>query len=74
MRKMPFISLNRQVALRNVELLCPSISAVLRNTYRWLAELFVDNETIMSEEGTTQGDPLAMVFYALATIPLARRC
>ena len=30
----------------------------------------------MSEEGTTQGarDALAMAFYALATIPLARRC
>ena len=45
--KNAFNSLNRPVALRNVELLCPSISAVLRNTDRWPAELFVDNETIM---------------------------
>ena len=29
---------------------------------------------LYSEEGTTQGDPLAMAFYALATIPLANQC
>jgi len=27
----------------------------------------------MSEEGTTQGDPLAMPLYALATIPLMQQ-
>ena len=69
-----FNRLNREVALRNVQLLCPSIATVLINTYRDNAQLFVDDETLFSREGTTQGDPLSMPFYALATIPLIKSC
>ena len=43
---------------------------ILINSYRNPVSLFVDGSTIFSEEGTTQGDPLAMPFYALATTPL----
>ena len=36
--------------------------------------LFVDGTTLLSPEGTTQGDPFAMVFYALATLHLIDMC
>ncbi len=44
------------------------------NTYRGAAELFVDGLTLYSEEGTIQGDPLAIPLYALATVPTRMVC
>ena len=67
-----FNSLNRENALRNVQHLCPSLSTVLINTYREDVYLFINGETLMSEEGTTQGDPLAMAMYAIGILPLIR--
>ena len=68
-----FNSLNRQVALQNIRRLCPPLATILINTYRAPTELFVDGDTLFSREGTTQGDPLAMPMYALATIPLINK-
>ena len=68
-----FNSLNRNVALRNIRHVCPAISTILVNTYRAQTDLFIDGETILSQEGTTQGDPLAMPMYAVATIPLIEK-
>ena len=65
-----FSSLNRQVALGNIQHFCPSLANILINTYRVPTELFADRKVLWSEEGTTQGDPLTMPMYALATIPL----
>jgi len=65
-----FNSLNRIVALHNIRQLCPPFAPILINVYRSLASLFILGDVLLSEEGTTQGDPLAMPFYALATIPL----
>ena len=68
-----FNSLNRQIALRNIRTLCPSISTMLINSYRKDPELFVGGTTIHSKEGTTQGDPLAMPMYAIALLPLIKK-
>ena len=68
-----FNCLNREAALHNIRHLCPSLSTILINTYRNPTELFVDGSTILSQEGTTQGDPLAMPMYALGILPLIQR-
>ena len=68
-----FNLLNRQVALLNIHSLCPSLAIALTNTYRNDSSLFVEDETILSSEGTTQGDPLAMPMYALGIVPLIRQ-
>ena len=66
-----FNSLNRSSALLNVKFLCPSRAPALINIYHYHAELYVADEAILSQEGTTQGDPLAMAMYALAvTTPI----
>ena len=66
-----FNRLNRQVALHNIRYLCHPFSQVLINTYRVPSRLLIiGGGEIQSLEGTTQGDPLAMQFYALGTNPL----
>ena len=65
-----FNSLNRQNALRNILHLCPSFATVVINSYRSNSSLFIDGETLLSQEGTTQGDPMAMAIYAIGILPL----
>ena len=67
-----FNSFNRNAALLNVRSLCPAIATILTNAYRDSTDLFVDGSTLLSQKGTTQGDPLAMPLYAIATLPLIR--
>ena len=68
-----FNSLNWQVTLMNCEAICPAMSPILINTYRSNSCLFIDGQCILSKEGTTQGDPLAMAMYAIGTQPLIRK-
>ena len=65
-----FNLLNYQAALRNAFNLCPSLGSVVINCYYEKVPLFIDGEVIFSSEGTTQGDPLSMALYAIATLPL----
>ena len=65
-----FNRLNRAVCLRNVQHLCPSLAPTVINSYRQPARLFDGGECIMSSEGTTQGDPIAMPMYAIGVVPL----
>ena len=68
-----FNRLNRQVALRNFPSICPALATVVTNLYREDSNLFIDGETLLSREGVTQGDPLAMAIYAVAIMPLIWR-
>ena len=60
--------MNRLVVLHNIRVICPAISTILINMYRISTRLFISGggETL-SQEGTIQGDNLAMSFYALGT-------
>ena len=68
-----FNSLNCAVALNSIQYLCPFFSTILISTYRSLTALSMNDDVLYSNEGTTQGHPLAMPFYALAIIPLIQR-
>ena len=65
-----FNSLNRQLTLCNIQHICQTLANILINTCREPTGLFVDGQGLWLVEVTTQGDPLAMPLYVLATIPL----
>ena len=50
----------RNIALMNIQEICPPFSVPLINMYRQPVELFVDGESNFSTEGTTQRDPMGM--------------
>ena len=69
-----FNSLNRKATLHNIQIICPEFSTVLINTYRLPLHMFIQGGgEIFSVESTTQGDNLAMLFYALGTSILLHR-
>ena len=62
-----FNSVNRKAFLHNVKVICPSIATFTTNCYSSSSQLFVVGGTkILSSEGTTQGDPIADLVYAIA--------
>lgn len=69
-----FNAMNRRVALHNMQFILPAFAIVLINTYRTPSRLFITGgKEILSQEGTTQGDNLAMAFYALSTLLMQNR-
>ena len=71
---MPFNSLHRVAALWNSPIQWPRCSRLLFNTYRGYPSLILQgsnkSEALYSKEGVGQGDPLSMLMYASALIPL----
>ena len=65
--------LNKRTALEKVKALCPSLHVALQNSYCHPSHLYIGKPTILSQVGTTQGDPLAMAMYGIATLPLISR-
>ena len=68
-----FNFINRKLALLNIRFLCPLIATILINCYRAPTKLFIDGDVILSQEGTTQGDPLGMLMYTFAKVPLIKK-
>ena len=70
-----FNSINRKAALINAKTEWPRASTFLYNSYQCPAELVIKNteKRIFSREGTTQGDPMSMLFYGMALMPLIRK-
>ena len=63
-----FNQMNRSAALHNIQIMCKEMALYVINTYRSPSRLFIcGGGEILSREGTTQGDPLAMPWYALNT-------
>ena len=71
--KNDFNVLNRRTALENVKALCPSLHVALQNSYSHPSHLYIGKSTILSQEGTTQGDSPAMAMYGIAILPLITR-
>lgn len=65
-----FNSLNHATMLLNVSRVCLALAPILFNSYREPVSLFVNEETLLSTEGTTQGDPLGMAMYTIGVHPL----
>ena len=64
-----FNQMNRAMAMPNIRITCKEIALYIINTYRSPSRLLISGGgEISSQEGTTQGDPLAMPWYAINTV------
>ena len=64
-----FNQINRAVAMHNIRITCKKIALYIIKTYRSPSRLLIaGGGEISSQAGTTQGDPLAMPWYAINTV------
>ena len=68
-----FNSLNRCEVLLNMFHLCPPLATILTNTYQSASYLFIDGSSLLSQEGTTQGNPLAIPKYTIGIVLVIRQ-
>lgn len=52
-----FNSLSLEAAMRNAQVLCPSLASILINTYRDDSSLFIDQKVIYSWKRNNKGTP-----------------
>ena len=66
-----FNSINRNVMLHNINIICPELAVFVQNSYCQSSRLFIlGGKEIRSGEGTIQGVPVSMEVYALGIAPL----
>ena len=62
-----FNQMNRNLVFHNISNYYPSFTNAVNNTYREPPELVVEKDTILPQEGTTQGNPHSTAIYDIAT-------
>ena len=66
-----FNSVNREAFIHNVKIICPAFATFSSSCYSSSSRIFINGGgKLKSTEGTIQRDPIAMIIYAIATIPL----
>ena len=70
-----FNSISRAAAIWNTRIYWSRCSRYAFISYRGYAVLFITGSqvTLLSKEGVTQGDPLAMLVYGIGILPLTRK-
>ena len=68
-----FNAINPKVILHNLEFICLIIASYIINCYATPSRLFIVSwQEILSSDGTTQGDPIAMGAYGLGILSLIK--